>query len=88
MPVKRCVLRDIRTLDQCYDELARQLGFPPHFGRNLDALWDVLAIDVAGPIEIIWERSNQGSLGEDRARLLALFNNLAADRDDFIITLR
>lgn len=88
MPVKRCVLRDIRTLDQCYDELVRQLEFPPHFGRNLDALWDVLAIDVAGPIEIIWEDSDQRSLGEDRAKLLALFNNLAAERDDFIITLR
>lgn len=88
MPVKRCVLRDVRSLDQCYDELARQLEFPSHFGRNLDALWDILAIDVAGPIEIIWERSAQVCLGEDYAKLLALFNNLAAERDDFIITLR
>ncbi|HUX63764.1 barstar family protein [Sulfuricella sp.] len=90
MPVKRCVLRDIRTLAQFYDELARQFAFPPHFGRNLDALWDVLTGEVAGPIEIVWEESEQAqaNLGVDYAKLIILFNDLAAERDDFTFTLR
>lgn len=90
MPVKHCVLRDIRTLAQFYDELARQLAFPPHFGRNLDALWDVLTGEVAGPLEIVWEESEQAqaNLGVDYAKLIILFNDLAAERDDFTFTLR
>jgi len=90
MPVKRCVLRDIRTLARFYDELARQLDFPAHFGRNLDALWDTLAVDVAGPFEIVWEGAELAgkSLGEDYARLVALLNELAAERGDFTFKLR
>lgn len=89
MPVKRCVLRDIRTLAQFYDELAHQLAFPAHFGRNLDALWDVLTGDVAGPFEIVWEKSAQAqsNLGVDYAKLIILLNDLAAERDDFTFTL-
>lgn len=89
MQVKRCVLHDIRTLAQFYDELARQLALPTHFGRNLDALWDVLAGDVAGPFEIVWEDSAQAqsNLGMDYSRLVILLNDLAAERDDFTFTL-
>ena len=90
MPLKRCVLRDIRTLAQFYDELARQLAFPTHFGRNLDALWDMLTVEVAGPLEIVWEASAQAqaNLGVDYAKLVTLLNELAAERDDFTFTLR
>lgn len=90
MPLKRCILRDIRTLGQFYDELARQLAFPPHFGRNLDALWDVLTGEVAGPFEIVWKESAQAqaNLGVDYAKLVTLLNDLATERDDFTFTLR
>ena len=90
MPLRCCVLRDIRTLAGFYDELARQLAFPAHFGRNLDALWDVLTGEVAGPFEIVWEGSAQAqvNLGEDYDRLVALLDVLAAERDDFTFVLR
>mgnify|MGYP001605926305 FL=1 len=90
MPLRCCVLRDIRTLAGFYDELARQLAFPAHFGRNLDALWDVLTGEVAGPFEIVWEGSAQAqvNLGEDYDRLVALLDDLAAERDDFTFVLR
>jgi ribonuclease inhibitor len=90
MPLKRCVLRDIRSLTQLYDELARQLAFPPHFGRNLDALWDMLTGEVAGPFEIVWEGAAeaQANLGLDYAKLIILLNDLAVERDDFTFVLR
>ena len=90
MPVKHCRLRGIHSLDQFYDELARQLVLPSHFGRNLDALWDVLTGDVEGPFEIVWEGAEQArkSLGEDYAGVVALLRDAAAERDDFTFTLR
>ncbi|MDD5241626.1 MAG: barstar family protein [Sulfuricella sp.] len=85
MPVKRCVLRDIHTLAGFYDELARQLAFPAHFGRNLDALWDVLAGEIEGPFEIVWEHMefSREKLGADFDRLAALLDEVAVEREDF-----
>jgi ribonuclease inhibitor len=56
--MKRAVL-DARhdTREQVFDALARDLGFPPHWGRNLDALYDVLRRDIPGPVEIVWHAS-------------------------------
>lgn len=85
MPVKRCILRDIHTLAGFYDGLARQLSFSPHFGRNLDALWDVLTCEVEGPFEIVWEGMDKAreALGTDFDRLVALLNEVKAEREDF-----
>lgn len=85
--MKRCRLTDIRTLDQLYNELARQLGFPPHFGRNLDALWDVLTADIEGPLEIVWEdpELSRAGLGDGYARLVSLLEDAAAERGDMTL---
>lgn len=85
MPVNRCILHDIHTLAGFYDELTRQLAFPVHFGRNLDALWDVLTSEVEGPFEIIWEGMDMArdGLGADFDRLVALLDEVAAEREDF-----
>ena len=31
-----------RTAEEAHEYLARQFGFPEHYGRNLDALYDCL----------------------------------------------
>jgi hypothetical protein len=41
--------RAIHSLDDLYDQISTRLSLPAHFGRNLDALWDVLSTDVEGP---------------------------------------
>jgi ribonuclease inhibitor len=83
---RRCILdgASLTTLDQVYDALAAQLGFPAHFGRNLDALWDVLTTDIAGPIEIEWRNAAAArkALGGDFKRLIALLDELATTRRD------
>ncbi|SNB46274.1 barstar family protein [Geobacter sp. DSM 9736] len=87
MPVTRCVLdgRKIRSLDDLYDELARQLPFPDHFGRNLDALWDVLSSDIEGPMEVVWEDSgaSRQAMRGDFDKVADLLREVEEERGDF-----
>lgn len=87
MPVKRCILNGqvIRSLDDLYDQLLSGLALPAHFGRNLDALWDVLSTEVAGPFKIVWKHADDSRtlMGSDFNRVVKLFQELEKERDDF-----
>ncbi len=89
MPVKKCVLNGEKlvSLDDVYDSLARQLDFPKHFGRNLDALWDVMTADLPGPISITWKasKSSRAVLGESFKKISAVLREAAKERDDLIV---
>lgn len=82
----RTVFLDAELADRAaiLDRLATQLGFPAHFGANLDALWDVLRTDVAGPYEIVWRdhARARAALGPEFERLSAMLRRLAVERDD------
>jgi ribonuclease inhibitor len=80
----------VQTLEQFYDEMALLFRLPAHFGRNLDALWDVLTAEVQGPVELIWEESavSKKTLGKDYARLIALFRDVEKERGDFTVRFR
>ena len=87
MPIKRCTLngRAVLSLDDLYDRLSSRLDLPAHFGRNLDALWDVLSTDVEGPFTIVWKHSDDSkkSMGRDFDRVIKLLEALEEERDDF-----
>ena len=89
MPVaeKRCVLNGltIQSIDDLYSALIMQLKFPPHFGRNLDALWDVLTTDIAGPFSIQWQNAHLSrlALGQDYDRIVRILRDLEKERSDF-----
>jgi ribonuclease inhibitor len=90
MPVKRSKTytipgTSIRSLDDFYTEISRALSFPEYFGRNLDALWDVLTTDVEGPFELIWEDSakSRESMGKDFEKISGLLKEVEEERDDF-----
>jgi ribonuclease inhibitor len=87
MPMKKCTLngKDIRSLDDLYDQLSSRLSLPEHFGRNLDALWDVLSADMEGPFEIEWKHANDSwkAMGKDFERAVKLLKELQNERDDF-----
>ncbi len=91
MPVKRCLLngRSISSLDDLYDQLSKKRFLPDHFGRNLDALWDVLTADVPGPFKIVWKQAglSKKSMGRDFNRAVKLLRDLEKERDDFQLTL-
>ncbi len=80
----------IRSLDDFYDEISRQLSLPAYFGRNLDALWDVLSTDVEGPVEITWRnaRSSKQAMGEDFEKVLKVLKELEGEREDFKVILQ
>ncbi len=82
--------RKIRSLEDFYDVLSLRLALPEHFGRNLDALWDVLTTDVKGPVEIIWEESaiSKQAMGPNYDRISALLTEVQKERDDFRVIFR
>ena len=91
MRIKRCTLNGLKihSLDDLYDRLTKRLSLAAHFGRNLDALWDVLSTDVEGPFEIVWTHSDDSkeSMGRDFNRVVKLFKELKKERDDFTLTI-
>ena len=82
--------KSIRSLEEFYGEIARKLRFPDYFGRNLDALWDVLTTDVKGPVELAWEDSevSKKSMGKDFEKVAALLRDVGKEREDFKVFFR
>ncbi len=80
----------IHSLDDFYDEISRQLSLPAYFGRNLDALWDVLSTDVEGPVEITWRnaQASEQAMGEDFEKVLKVLKELEGEREDFKVILQ
>ncbi|HLI12282.1 MAG TPA: barstar family protein [Alphaproteobacteria bacterium] len=91
-PPRRVAVIDgaaIRGRDDFYDALSRALALPAWFGRNLDALWDSLTGDVAGPLDLVWtdsQRSRQ-ALGADFDRIVAVLREVEVARADFRLRL-
>ena len=82
--------KSIRSLDEFYDEISKKLRFPDYFGRNLDALWDVLSTDVKGPVELTWEDSevSEKAMGKDFEKVAALLRDVEKEREDFKVIFR
>ncbi len=91
MQVKRRTIvlqgNTITSIEALYDQIGRQLPLPPYFGRNLDALWDLLSTDIPGPLTLIWKNSShsQSAMGNDFLRVKKLFEELARERKDFTL---
>ena len=47
----------ITTAEQFHGQIASSLSFPHYYGKNLDALRDVLQGDVECPCELTWMNS-------------------------------
>lgn len=80
----------LKSLDDIYDRMAEDLAFLDYFGRNLDALWDVLTGDLPGPVQI--ELSGAGAartaMGPKFDAFLEVLQQAAASRDDLTFNLQ
>lgn len=89
---RHCVLdgRNLRSLDDVHDSLARGLGFPAYYGRNLDALRDVLIGDLPGPATIVWRdvAESRRLLGRDFTRVEKVLRDAARERPDLLVEFR
>ncbi|UNK63020.1 barstar family protein [Buttiauxella ferragutiae] len=47
----------IESEDDFHDVIAKELNLPGWYGRNLDALWDVLTGMVERPVNLVWINS-------------------------------
>lgn len=94
MPVvnKQCIIdgQKVNSMAEFYEQMARQLSFPPHFGNNLDALRDVLTTDVEGPLQIIWSgaMSSRVVMGRDFECVITLLQQVARERKDIRVTVQ
>jgi ribonuclease inhibitor len=82
--------KSIRSLEEFYDQISGKLLFPDYFGRNLDALWDVLTTDVQGPLELAWEdaEASKKFMGKDFEKIAALLKEVEKEREDFKVTFK
>lgn len=48
----------IKSELEFHNEIARQFNVENYYGKNLDALWDLLSIGVERPINLVWIDAN------------------------------
>ncbi|MGH3350949.1 MAG: barstar family protein [Nocardioides sp.] len=83
----------VETKDEVLGAIGTALGFPSHFGRNLDALWDCLR-DVSAPTVLLWETWGAVAYASPEvfAKVLRVLRDRAAeiseDRPAFTVLLR
>ncbi len=62
-----------------HGELAKKLSLPEHYGRNLDALWDLLTEGEEREVCLLFAGSMLASLGGYGAELLRTFYEAAEE---------
>lgn len=84
MTVTRCTLDGRqRSKRAILAKLRRDLGWDRPL-TNLDALYDVLRREIAGPVEIVWRPTPaaQVALGMEMAPIAATLRQVAQERPD------
>lgn len=56
-----------------HSAIVKAFGLSHYYGRNLDALWDVLSTDIERPIKVEWKYSETS-----RAAMGATFDQIVA----------
>ena len=87
-----CDFERLGTPEAVYDYLTRELAFPAYFGRNLDALHDVLLHEIlpAGPLTFEIENFDalRAGIGEYAVGLRHMLKDTAREDDRLTVVLR
>ena len=78
------VINGARMTDRAaaHAELARALKLPPHYGANLDALWDEVSC-MRADVTLIHPAAMLNTLGSYGCKLLQTLYEAAAENPDF-----
>lgn len=65
--------------------IAKALNLSPYYGKNLDALWDVLSTDVERPVTLVWKNSqlSKVSLAENFEKIMAVLKRVESQDADW-----
>lgn len=68
-----------------HQEIAQVLNFSPYYGKNLDALWDVLSRDVERPVSLVWKNSaaSQKSMPLDFDKIIDVLRDVEKQDADY-----
>ena len=72
----------MRSRGEAHDEIARVMEFPEYYGRNLDALWDMLTT-LSGEAVMTDAACMLNALGGYGCRLLKTFFDAAEENGRF-----
>jgi ribonuclease inhibitor len=71
--------REILSIEDFRDTIARLMDFGRYYGGNLDALWDRLSRDVERPVQLTWKHASvsRGALGEEYfCKIVGIFSDV------------
>jgi ribonuclease inhibitor len=68
----------IHTETEFHSTFAIALNLPGHYGKNLDALGDVLSADIERPLVLIWKEAlaSKGSMGDTFDRVVEVLRRI------------
>jgi ribonuclease inhibitor len=89
MPLTRIEFVNVHAPIDFYEQVEAQLDIDETLSRNLDALYDLLSADVAGPIELVWHESafSRTALGDWYAQVLDVLQAVVTERSDVSLSL-
>lgn len=74
--------KNMTTREAAHDEIKRQMCFPDYYGRNLDALWDLISCDDADVV-LRDPAPMLNGLGIYGCKLLGTFYDAERENPDF-----
>lgn len=84
-------LEDVASIEEFHERIAQTLDFPPHYGHNLDAMWDILCSRDLSQ-ELLSFSSAQNFLlnarPEEVKALVDLLQDLTTQKPGFRYTIR
>lgn len=73
--------------EEDFHQVFGELSFAPkHYGKNLNALWDVLTTDIEGPVEFIFQNHSHFSNANESEykRIINIFTEASKERNSEI----
>lgn len=77
--------KDIKTVEDFHKYVKRVFDFPDFYGRNLDALWDLLTERSSLDVKLVNKNFLLANLGDYGNKVISLFEELADENHNYKI---